>query len=192
LIRLHRPPAGISARRPTYLLCWCKEGRPRKHLQHQHPRLVGSRSLAALGAAVTRCSREASLDSPRLFTDTRARTASRWTTSRRTCARAAACRWLVVQRDQAAARLGGERSWTVEQPFARASGHHRLERERAGRTRRAVGVAFRVLSLLPFFAPAKKGSRPPGRNPAGGGGGQDPGSLRRERRLCAVCEACQR
>ena len=85
----------------------------------QHPRLVGCVSLAALEPVVTRCSRKGLLDSPRPFTDTGARPASRWTTSRRTCAGAAACRWLVVQRDQATVRLGGERSWTVERGFAR-------------------------------------------------------------------------
>ena len=122
------PPAGVSARRPTYLLCWCKEGRPRKHLQCNTPGSSGADRSLTLGAAVTRCSRKGLLDSPRPFTDTGARPASRWTTSRRTCAGAAACRWLVVQRGQATVRLGGERSWTVEQSFARASSHHRLER----------------------------------------------------------------
>ena len=165
---LHRPRPGFRpGGRPTFFAGAKKVGQESTFNTNTHGSSGADRSLT-LGAAVTRCSREASLDSPRLFTDTRARTASRWTTSRRACAGAAACRWLVVQRDQAAARLGGERSWTVEQPFARASGHHRLERERAGCTRRAVGVAFQVLSLLPFFAPAKKGSRPPGRNPGRG------------------------
>ncbi len=28
------PPAGISPRRATYFLCWCKESRQRKHLKH--------------------------------------------------------------------------------------------------------------------------------------------------------------
>ena len=28
------PEAGVSAPRPTHFLCWCKESKPRKHLEH--------------------------------------------------------------------------------------------------------------------------------------------------------------
>ena len=66
----------------------------------QHPRLVGCASLAALEPVVTRCSRKGLLDSPRPFTDTRARPASRWTTSpRHATAPAHGCgRWSSVTR----------------------------------------------------------------------------------------------
>ena len=49
------------------------------------------------------------------------------------------------------------KSWTVEQPFARASINHRLERSE--RSAPDEPWVFKVLSLLTFFAPAKKVSR---------------------------------
>ncbi len=73
----------------------------------------------------------------------------------------------VRQRSHADSGIGG----AVEQGFARGCEQSQVLNAWPPDHRLPHGCSvFQVLSLRPFFAPAKKGCRPPGRNPAGGGG----------------------
>ena len=185
--------AGVSAPRPTHFLCWCKESKPRKHLEYNAAcggwrwcrSLRSGRWYAQSRAAGARQGPEQdhsgapanSQDHPRqVFVEAvrivphrcaRYRETGR-VYSERSDARGAAGPRVPALRCPNGLAGGALQSHSrpCRAPVARDRAHHRPERsDRHQRHPPHAALVLKVLSWLTFFAPAKKVSRPRGRNP---------------------------
>jgi hypothetical protein len=185
--------AGVSAPRPTHFLCWCKESKPRKHLEYNAAcgggrsqwSLRSGRWCARSRAASARQGPEQDHSAARANPQDHLRQAfskgvrfvphrcARYRETARACSERSDARGATGRRwpafgwscEPASASLHS-RSGPCRAPAARDRAHHRPER-RDRRLRQPPHAAFalEVLSWLTFFAPAKKVSRPRGRNP---------------------------
>jgi hypothetical protein len=185
--------AGVSAPRPTHFLCWCKESKPRKHLEYnaacgggrRHRSLRSSRWRARSRAAGARQGHlhqrsgawANPLGHPRqaLFEALRymPHRCARYRETGRAYSERSDARWATGSRVPAFRCPNGlagvplrSHSRPCRAPAARDRAHHRPERsDRRLRQPPHAAFVFQVLSWLTFFAPAKKVSRPRGRNP---------------------------
>ncbi len=151
--RAARTHCRVSPRRATYFLCWCKGSRQRKHLK------------SIFHVATARCapggggsgSRPWGLDSA-TWTSGAPGTAGDFEEYKEAGARFSLSS---IERAGASGGHGADKS-RCRAPLGETWG----ATTRSAASGQLVKNRFQVLSLLPFFAPAKKGSRPPGRDPA--------------------------
>ena len=185
--------AGVSAPRPTHFLCWCKESKPRNTWEtnaacgggRRHRSLRSGRWCARSRAAGARQghlrqrsdAKDNSLGHPRQafiatvqFVPHRC---ARYRETAREYSERSDARWATGRRVPAfrcpnglAVRQQQSHSRPCRAPAARDRAHHRPERsDRRLRQPPHAALVSQVLSWLTFFAPAKKVSRPRGRNP---------------------------
>jgi len=185
--------AGVSAPRPTHFLCWCKESKPRKHLEYnaacggarRHRSLRSSRCCARSRAAGARQGHLHQHSGPQanpLGHSRQVSIAALQSVPHR-CARYPERAGAYSERSDARGATGSRvpafrcpsglayeplnsHSQPCRAPAARDRARHRLERsDRWLRQPPHAALVLKVLSWLTFFAPAKKVSRPRGRNP---------------------------
>jgi len=185
--------AGVSAPRPTHFLCWCKESKPRKHLEY-NAACGGRRSQRSLRSSRWRArSRAASARQGHLRQRSGAKDNSlghprqafiatvqfvphrcaRYRETARVYSERSDARWTTGSRVPAfrcpnglAGRQQQSHSRPCRAPAARDRAQHRPERsDRRLRQPPHAALVSQVLSWLTFFAPAKKVSRLRGRNP---------------------------
>ncbi len=185
--------AGVSAPRPTHFLCGCKESKPRKHLEYnaacggarRHRSLRSGRWCARSRAAGARQghlrqrsgaeanslghSRQALFAAVRFMPHRYARYCEgAGTYSERSDARRTTGSRVPAFRCPGGLAGGALQSHSrrCRALAARDRAHHRPERsDRCLRQPPHAALVLKVLSWLTFFAPAKKVSRPRGRNP---------------------------
>ena len=186
--------AGVSAPRPTHFLCWCKESKPRKHVEDRNAACGGwrwcrslrsSRWCARSRAAGARQGhlrqRSGAKDNslghsrPAFFAAAPfvPHRCARYLESGGTYSERSDARWTTGSRVPAFRCPNGlaraslrSCSRPCRAPAARDRAQHRPERsDRRLRQPPHAALVSQVLSWLTFFAPAKKVSRLRGRNP---------------------------
>ena len=185
--------AGVSAPRPTHFLCWCKESKPRNTLEYnaacggwrRHRSLRSSQRCARSRAASARqghlqqrsSAQANSLGHPRQAFFAAAQfvphRCARYRETARVYSERSDARWATGRGVPAFRCPNGlallplrSHSRPCRAPAARDRAHHRPERsDRCLRQPPHAALVLKVLSWLTFFAPAKKVSRPRGRNP---------------------------